>query len=241
MSDEFANRLKDQLRETVLRRSHSQVPRRAAYIAVAAALVIAAAIGFRIVQQGWRSQKPPTVVSGVNPEDKAERERNGSRSDLVNAALTESVIGDHRDCALSHRLEEKPISLDDAGRKYDRAYINLVSAVMSEGVLPVGVELVDGHSCVFKGQRFGHVILKYHDQLISVLVTNTEARDQGTPTPGEELIASAQSDGFRMAHFETDRHAVYVVSALTDTENLSIARAIAPSVSKHIRDAERLA
>ena len=241
MSDEFANKLKDQLRETGLRRSHSQVPRRAAYIAVAAALVIAAAIGFRIVQQGWRSQKPPTVFSGVNPEDKAERERNGNRSDLVNAALTESVIGDHRDCALSHRLEEKPISLDDAGRKYDRAYINLVSAVMSEGVLPVDVELVDGHSCVFKGQRFGHVILKYHDQLISVLVTNTEARDRGTPTPGEELIAIAQSDGFRMAHFETDRHAVYVVSALTDTENLSIARAIAPSVSKHIRDAERLA
>jgi predicted anti-sigma-YlaC factor YlaD len=107
MSDEFANRLKDQLRETVLRRSHSQVPRRAAYIAVAAALVIAAAIGFRIVQQGWRSQ-PPTVVSGVNPEDKPGQQRNSSGSDLVNAALTESVIGDHRDCALSHRLEESP-------------------------------------------------------------------------------------------------------------------------------------
>ena len=190
------------------------------------------------MQKGWGSQ-PPTVVSGVNPEEKPERNRSGS--DLVNASLTESVIGDHRDCALSHRLEEKPISLDDAGRKYDRAYINLVSAVMSEGALPVGVELVDGHSCVFKGQRFGHVILKYHDQLISVLVTNTEAQDRGSQTPGEELIASAQSDGFRMAHFETNRHAVYVVSALTDTENLSIARAIAPSVSKHIRDAERLA
>jgi anti-sigma factor RsiW len=239
MSDEFANRLKDQLRETVLLRSHSQVPRYAAYIAVAAALVIAAAIGFRIVQEGWRSQQPPTVIGGVNPEEKPERDRN--RSDLVNAAFTESVIGDHRDCALNHRLEEKPISLDDAGRKYDRAYINLVSAVMSEEALPVGVELVDGHSCVFKGRRFGHVILKYQDQLISVLVTSTEAGDQGTPTPGEELIASAQSDGFRMAHFETDRHAVYVVSSLNDTENLSIARAIAPSVSKHIRDAERIA
>ena len=136
------------------------------------------------MQRGWRSQKPPAVISGVNPEDKAERERNGSRSNLVNAALTESVIGDHRDCALSHRLEEKPISLDDAGRKYDRAYINLVSAVMSEGMLPVGVQLVAGHSCVFKGKRFGHVILKYHDQLISVLVTK-QSGDQDT-TPGED-------------------------------------------------------
>jgi len=240
MSDEFANKLKAHLRETALRRSRSQVPRRVAYVAVAASLVITAALGFRIVQQRWRSQNPPTVISGVNPEDKPERERNRNGS-LVSAALTESVVGDHRDCALNHRLDEKPIDLDEAGRKYDRAYINLVSAVMSEGKLPVGVELVDGHSCVFKEQRFGHVILKYHDQLISVLVTNTEAQDQVISTRGEGLIASAQSDGYHLAHFETERHAVYVVSALTDTENLSIARAIAPSVSKHIREAERIA
>jgi hypothetical protein len=37
------------------------------------------------------------------------------------------------------------------------------------------------------------------------------------------------------------RYAVYVVSGLSETENLSIAQAIEPLVSRHITDAERLA
>ncbi len=241
MSDEFANRLTDQLRAAALHPSRSQVARRAAYVALAASLVIAAALGFRIVQQRLRSPDLPSVVSEGNPEHNSNREKQAGRFDLLSSALTERVIGDHRDCALNHRLDEPPIDLDEAGRKYDRVYVNLVSAVMSEGRLPASVELVAAHSCVFKGQRFGHVILKYHDQLVSILVTNTEAQDQGASTHGEELIASAQSDGYHLAHFETERHAVYVVSSLNDTENLAIARAIAPSVSRHIRDAERIA
>ena len=241
MSDEFADRLKAQVRDVALRRSRFSAANRAAYIAIAASLVIAAALGFRAVYQRLHSQNQPYLTSGGNRDEEIDRERNGGRPSLVSAALTESVIGDHRDCALSHRLAEKPIDLDEAGRKYDRAYINLVSAVMSEGALPAGVELVEGHSCIFKGQRFGHVILKYQGQLVSVLVTSIEAQDQGASTRAGELFASAQSDGYHFAHFETERHAVYVVSGLSDTENLSIARAIAPSVSRHIRDAERTA
>jgi hypothetical protein len=57
----------------------------------------------------------------------------------------------------------------------------------------------------------------------------------------KEAAAEAQLDGFKLAHFETTRHAVYVVSALTDAENLSIAQAIEPVVSRHIMDAERTA
>ncbi len=240
MSDEFAARLKAQLRDVALRRSRFSAGNRAAYIAIAASLVIAAALGFRVVYQRWHSQNQPYFTSGENRDEKIDRERNGGRPGLVSAALTESVIGDHRDCALSHRLDEKPINLDEAGRKYDRAYTNLVSSVMSEGILPAGVELVEGHSCVFKGLRFGHVILKYHGQLVSVLVTNIEEQDQSASTRAGEVF-SAESNGYRLAHFETERHAVYVVSGLSDTENLSIARAIEPSVSRHVRDAERVA
>lgn len=241
MSDEFATRLSAQVRNVALHGSRFSAGLRAAYIAIAASLVIAAALGFRVAYQRWHSQTPPYFTSGEDRNEKTDRERDGKRPDSLNAALTESAIGDHRDCALNHRLEEKPISLDEAGRKYDRAYINLASAVMSNGSLPGGVELVEGHSCIFKGQRFGHVILKYRGQLVSVLVFSVEEKDQGVPMRTEELLATAQSDGYYLAHFETERHAVYVVSGLSDTENLSIARAIAPSVSRHIRDSERTA
>jgi anti-sigma factor RsiW len=232
ISDEFANALKAQLRAVALSRS-SLITGRVAYIAIAASLVIAAAFGFRFVyQQYWRTQNPPPINSSVTPND---------RSAVLSAALAESVIGDHRDCALNHRLDEKPIPLDEAGRSYDPIYSELVSVVMSEGMLPEGVELVAGHSCVFKGKRFGHVILKYHDQIVSVLVTNNEGEDHGAPTSAEQVVAGSQFDGYQLAHFETARHAVYVVSGLSDAENLSIARAIAPSVSRHINEAEHRA
>lgn len=240
ISDDFASRLKAELRDVALRRSRLSATNRVAYLAIAASLVIAATLGLIAVQQGWRSRNPPTTISGTNLESNTEPGRNGSRAPLVSAALIETAVGDHRDCALDYRLEEEPIALEEAGRKYDRAYINLVSAVMS-GVLPPGVELAEAHSCVFKGQRFAHVILKYHDHQVSVLVTNIETQDHGGTARPEELIASAQSDGFQIAHFATERHAIFVVSGLSDTENGSIARAIAPSLSRHIRQAERTA
>jgi len=174
------------------------------YVAIAASLVVVAALGFLVVQQRGRPQE----------------------------TLVESVVGDHRDCALNYRLDEKPIDLDEAGRKYDRAYIDLVSDVMAEGRLPAGVQLVEAHSCVYKHRRFGHVILRYRDQLVSVLVTSIDALHDGD--------ATARSEGLQLAHFETTQHAVYVVSGLSESENLSIAQAIEPLVSRHIKDAERV-
>lgn len=212
MSEEFAGRLTAQLRDAAFSRASFSAAR---YIAIAASLLIVAALGFIAVQQRWRLQ--------------------------TSAALTATVVGDHRDCALNHRLDEKPIDLDEAGRKYDRAYINLASAVMSEGRLPSAFELVDAHSCVFKGRRFGHIILKYRGQLVSILVTNIEPQDHNGSVGVKEAGAEAQMDGFQLAHFETTRHAVYVVSGLSAAENLSIAQDIEPSVSRHIRDAERIA
>jgi hypothetical protein len=212
MSEEFDGRLTAQLRDAAFSPARFSA---AKYVAIAASVLIVSALGFIAVQQRWRLQ--------------------------TSAALTASVVGDHRDCALNHRLDEKPIDLDEAGRKYDRVYINLVSAVMSEGQLPAGVELVDAHSCIFKGRRFGHVILKYRGELVSVLVTNIETQDHAGSTGVKEAVAEAQLDGFQLVHFETTRHAVYVVSGLSDAENLSIARAIEPSVSRHINEADRAA
>lgn len=206
-SQEFTARLTAELRAASLIQTGFPAGR---YLAIAASLLIVAALGF-IIMQRWRGQTPVT--------------------------LTASAVGDHRDCALTHRLEEKSIDLEDAGRKYDSAYNNLVSAVMADGKLPAGVELVAAHSCVFKGRRFGHVILRYEGQLVSVLVTNIGSQNS---TSVNEAVSETQMDGFQLARFDTSRHAVYVVSGLSNAENLSIARAIESSVSKHIRDAERI-
>ncbi|MGH9906281.1 MAG: anti-sigma factor family protein [Pyrinomonadaceae bacterium] len=248
MPGEFADKLRSQLRNVMLRPTRSwfrsSVTRRVAYVAIAASLVIAAALGFRAIQQ--RSNVQPNLITEAGRETKpslgGSEPANSTGRALISASLTENAIGDHRDCAINHRLKETPIDLDEAGRRYDRAYINLVQAVMSDGRLPGGVTLVAAHSCMFNGQRFGHVILKYHDQLVSVLVTAVGAaqtsEQNALGASKEEAIASAGSDVYRVAHFETARHAVFVVSSLSEAENMAIARAVAPSVSKHVERAE---
>lgn len=254
MRDEFAGKLHNRLRTGALRPSASAFrilgARRGAYIAIAASLVLVAALGFRAMQERSGTQssvaneagrETPTPV-GSEPQNPGSRAALGS---ALSALLTGNAIGNHRDCAINHRLKEKPINLDEAGRSYDRAYINLVKAVMSDGQLPVGATLVAAHSCIFNEQRFGHVILKYHDQLVSVLVTTldgAEASDQNAlGASKEESISSAGSDVYRLAHFETARHAVFVVSGLSEAENMRLAQAITPSLSKHIERAERFA
>jgi hypothetical protein len=246
--DEFAGKLRDELRNVKLRSPRSSFrstgARWAAYVAIAASLVIAAALGFRAIQQ--RSYVQPNIVTeagrGTKSSTGGSESSNSTGRALVSASLTENAIGDHRDCAINHRLKERPIELDEGGRRYDRAYINLVQAVMSDGRLPSGATLVAAHSCIFNGQRFGHVILKYHDQLVSVLVTAVGAaqtsEQNALGASKEESIASAGSDVYRVAHFETARHAVFVVSSLSEAENMAIARAVAPSVSKHVERAE---
>ncbi len=42
-----------------------------------------------------------------------------------------------------------------------------------------------------------------------------------------------------MAYFQTERHAVFVVSGLGESENMAIARSVAPALEKHIRRAEQ--
>jgi hypothetical protein len=37
--------------------------------------------------------------------------------------LSEAAAGDHRDCAIKFNLAEDPIDLEEAGRKFDPAFI----------------------------------------------------------------------------------------------------------------------
>jgi anti-sigma factor RsiW len=236
---DFTTRLQTELQRVAGRHARSAVAWRIAYGAVAASFVFAAALGFRAALNQWFNV-PSHLVSSQNPNLNGSGDKTTNPADRSHALLFESAAGDHRNCAIAHTLEEKPIALEDAGRTYDSVYINLVSAVIAESALPAGTELVEAHSCVFKGQRFAHMILRIHERLVSVLVMKHNESDQNV-SQTEPLIVSAQSNGYQVAYFQTEHHAVFIVSGLSDTENMTIARAIAPSVSKHIQRAERLA
>ena len=192
---------------------------RKSWLALAACLLLAVAFGLVAIRQR---------VSSVENRE------------AIKTELAKSAVGDHRDCAIHFRLAEKPIDLEAAGRKYDPVYINLTKAVFTEQAgAPADAEFVEAHSCVLEGRRFAHIVFKYHGRLVSFLVTDTgrTGETRGSTPPAladQEVTACSPLDGYQVSCFQTARHAVFVVSDLSEGENLALARALAPSVYTHI-------
>ncbi len=172
---------------------------------------------------------PPTLPSKNSNEE----------IQAVRAAWTEvskQAAGDHENCALKFNLSEDPITLAEAAEKYGKFNRDLEKAVIEPLRQAFGdkIKLAEAHSCVFQGRRFAHVVLKQQNKTISVLVTKFDLNnEQG------EAITCESGDQMRVACFRTAHHAVFVVSDLPESENLTIARTISSAVRRHIENTER--
>jgi anti-sigma factor RsiW len=213
--DSFSDSLRIQLRQQALQRPGVVIPR-IAYVGIAATLLIAVGLGFLAVER-WRA---------------------GQRESAAWASLTNSATADHRECALEHKLRGTIISLVEAGRVYDRAYASLADQTSLQASLPTGAQLIDAHSCAFQGRRFAHVVLKYHDQVASIVIAPREANAKApTAMPGD--IAAFNSDSYQVAAFQTASHAVFVVSSLNEADNMTLARSVSPLLEKQLRSTEQ--
>lgn len=254
--DQFADRLYKELRDAATSPATSLLSRRRAWMVMAACLIVAAAFALLVVWRIQRAPAPTQTAVGERHEPKVEQVKPTDiqpppaapdvDADMVLARMSELAAGDHRDCAIGHRLPDRPIDLEEAGRKHDRAYLNLLQTVMSRRYeLADGLELVMAHACLFKGQWFGHIVVRHRGRLVSLLVTKLENAG-GTASPKEKLpkdptaqvIACSTAEGYRISCFRTMRHAVFVVSELEEAENLALARELAPSIYEHITHAE---
>ncbi|HZH31669.1 MAG TPA: zf-HC2 domain-containing protein [Pyrinomonadaceae bacterium] len=231
-------------------------------VAIAASLLIAVGIGLFTLQQRRLSQPPPADVATTGGDARTAAKRNvevsvppaqhqespGVRN--TSFALSEAAIGDHRDCAIKFNLAEDPIDLEEAGRKYDAAFTNLTSVVKTRSEDSAGqFEFIESHSCVFKGQRFAHVVLNHRGSVVSFLIAEREQDGKNTRTgqaapPNDarlEVVACSSSGQFQVSCFETARHVVFVVSDLREADNLAVARAFAPALHEHIARSENTA
>lgn len=251
MRPEFASLLSSQLHDHALSKGIStgaslsngpptRSSRQTRSLALVACLVIAAGLGLILFRE-WRTRenlgREPIAKTSAGSDP-------GLMLNLVKTELAKSAVGDHRDCAIHFRLADKPIDLEEAGRKFDPAYMGLTKAVLSRDSLSPNLEFVEAHSCVFEGRRFAHIVLRYHGGLVSFLVTDsggTIETKQSTPpmVARDQVIACSQFDGYRVSCFQTARHAIFVVSDLPEGENLALARALAPSVVSHLTRTER--
>ncbi len=148
------------------------------------------------------------------------------------AALTTHAAGDHRYCALEHALEQPPLSLEEAARRYGAVYGRLREAVAASPTVRAGnVEILSAHWCEFQGRRFVHVVVRRKQHVVSLLLTPVQA---AASADAAHIAACPVADGFRVACFDARGHAGFVVSDLSDDENLSLARELAPILQEYL-------
>lgn len=229
----FATRLKSDLREQAFGKEHSWTfaGSRVVFAGFAAVLLIFGAIVVVVQNQnnGQTSAGPqPTPIPAITvfPEQLPFQ-----RASFVEAR--NDAVEDHKHCALTYDLPEAPISLKEAGRRYDKANIGLDLAVMKPLREAFGdqAKFVEAHFCLINGRRFAHVVIQYHNKTVSVLLTKME---EGYVEADGDAISCRNAEDLRVACFESGNYSVFVVSDLTESDNLLVARSISTSVKKHI-------
>ena len=231
----FAFKLKANLRESAFRKqkSWSFLGARAIFAGTFAVLILAVAFGLI-----WR--KPATETANLNLNDANKTNLNVPKEslnvqqiDFVEAR--KDAIDDHKNCALTHNLKEKPISLDEAAKLYGTANKNFDKTVI-EGLREVfgnKVKFIKAHNCLINGRRFAHVIVEFQNKIVSVLMTR---RENGDDKNDSDAISCQTADSLQIACFESGNYSIFVVSDLPETDNLLIARTISPSLKKHLKE-----
>jgi Protein of unknown function (DUF3379)/Putative zinc-finger len=147
------------------------------------------------------------------------------------SALLHAAVGDHRYCALDFKLTERPITLEEAARRFGEVNRRLQEVQPSTSMLSGGpLRVLERHSCVFEGRRFAHIVLQYRGQAVSVLVT-----DEQSPMSVRARLPA--TDGFHAAAFRESGYVTFVVSALTDDEVQEVTAAMSGPLTLALKGA----
>jgi len=145
------------------------------------------------------------------------------------ADFAASAAGDHQNCAVKFALTERPISLEEAATRYDPAYSRLRTTPPDEVQTSAGtLHVADRHSCVFQSRRFGHVVFRLDEHLVSVLMTRDDS-PRPSARDAQQLSWLPPVKGLSMASFTTPGHVVYIVSDLPDPAFRQVAESLVES------------
>lgn len=133
--------------------------------------------------------------------------------------FSHKAVADHQYCA-TKKLE------------YWKANAGNVSAektVFVESLKSENTEVISAHDCVFDGQLFTHYILRREEKIVSVLKITSETGFR-TNSKIDNPIICERDEGLQVASFQSGQDLVFVISDMTETENLSIARTLSDSI-----------
>lgn len=211
----FANRLSADLQEMALHESSWRTMLFANKLLIPAlgSLLLAATFGFLLLG----GPNGPTEL--VLPPD------------AIAKGLTEislKAVGDHKDCALEKLQQWEEMSKRDYAEK--AVYTETVAKPL-QASLSSDIEMLHAHDCIFEGKKFTHVILRKEGHIVSVFFDKDNAPSGGST--GSSPIISEMENGLQVASFRRDTQGVFVVSDLSEIENLTIARTLSRSMQNN--------
>jgi hypothetical protein len=125
--------------------------------------------------------------------------------------------------------------------QFDPAYESLdkIAEIGARGLL-----LRSAHICLYGDRRFAHLVYTRDSKLISLLVTERDARAlklSNIPDGDDSLVdlQHAWRDRFSLGAYQTAKHVVLVVSDLPENENNALAQQLAVPVTTYLRQRER--
>lgn len=128
------------------------------------------------------------------------------------------AIAKHENCGLKnlHRWEA---SHKDFGEK----------AIFVKNLENNGTEVLEAHICNIDSTPYEHFIMRREGKVFSVL--KTEFKDNLAPSPPEDIsITCKKRKGMKIASFRIGHTLVFVVSDMSESENLNIARQLSDSI-----------
>ncbi len=151
-----------------------------------------------------------------------------------NAQILRIGLNDHINCAIVHEQANKRFTPEKMVERLGADYAGLLPVVKEKA--PAGYEVVIAHKCHVDKREFVHMILKNDEKVFSLVITkkNGEAFPESAALDvfqaAGTLVYEARLQDYEVAGFETRDYLGFVVSNLTQTDNLEIASTLAPVV-----------
>ena len=192
------------------------------FLAAASAVLfitIAAAFSFLPTQD----QKPEISFTAANRND---AEANDDPASLWQK-IAYQAIGDHQHCGLEKMDDWQKAANSETAKKADFRE-NILEKVSFDSSEPM--RLLHVHDCIYDRRIFTHAVIQIGNRTVSVLLTETELasaaninKSGGEP---DSAITCQKQTGFQVASFVGSHKAVFVISDLSEAENLNLARSL---------------
>lgn len=155
------------------------------------------------------------------------------------ASIMRVGLRDHLHCAYFRKYPKDAPKLESIEGKLRKPYRGMIPIIRKH--VPSDFQVMMTHHCSYQGRDFVHLTLRRGSQLLSVVLA---VKQDGESFKTEQLIPALieadipfyQSDAqrFQIAAFESDRHLIYIVSDLSQAENMKTMTAMGPELREYL-------